>query len=109
MSGGSYNYLYSKEPDELLTCGEELAEMRNRLKELGAADVAVVVDGIIATITRYRDEVEQQMANIADVLQAVEWLDSNDRGEDQVQDAVAKYRSAGLPGAGHRNRLHTGD
>lgn len=101
MSGGSYNYLFTKDPEELVSRRDDLEAMRNRLVELGATDVAAAVEEIAATITSYRHEVEWRMAKVADVLQAVEWLDSNDWGEDQMREAIAKYRATegGTPDA----------
>lgn len=92
MSGGSYNYLFRAEPDELIRRRDDLTAMRDRLVELGAADVASAFEEVIAEITDYLHQVEWRMAKIADVLQAVEWLDSNDWGEDQFKAALAEYR-----------------
>lgn len=93
MSGGSYNYLYSKDADALLTRTEDLTSMRDRLVELGAPDVAGVVGSIMTAGRRYRVETDAQLDRIQDVLRAVEWLDSNDWSESRVWDALEKYRA----------------
>ncbi|NEW33866.1 hypothetical protein GV791_15025 [Nocardia cyriacigeorgica] len=93
MSGGSYDYLYRAEPDDLMRRGSDLAAMRERLTELGLKDVAAEVRKVEAQIQAYRDAVTERMERIGDVLQAVEWFDSNDWSEDQVREAVDRYRA----------------
>ncbi|WP_040838237.1 hypothetical protein [Nocardia brevicatena] len=93
MTGGRYHYLYRQEPDELLGRSDDLTAIRDRLSELGAADVATEVDEIIAAINSYRTQVERRMDKVANVLRAVESLDSGDGGEDDVAEAVTRYRA----------------
>lgn len=93
MTGGRYNYLYRQEPEELLGHGDDLTAIRDRLAELGAADVATEVDEIIAAIDSYRTQVERRMDKVADVLRAVESLDSDDGDKGDVEKAVTRYRA----------------
>ncbi|WP_280436562.1 hypothetical protein [Nocardia carnea] len=94
MSGGHYNHLYSRQPDELLAHSGDLTAVRDRLAELGAADVATEVDEILSAIATYREQVERQMSKLGDVLQAVERLDSHEGDEEQVQEVIARFRTS---------------
>lgn len=96
MSGGSYNYLFQAEAGELFEFGrrDRLADMRDRLTGLGYPDVAARVAAIIAAMGDYERQVDALMSPVKDVMQAVEWLDSNDYEEDQVREAVVEYRDA---------------
>lgn len=94
MSGGSYNYLFQAEPDVLITRGDDLAAMRDRLIELGYANEAAQIAAIISRVERFRKDIDDLMDPIAAVMRGVEWLDSNDWEEDQLRDEVAKYRAA---------------
>ncbi|WP_280422809.1 hypothetical protein [Nocardia carnea] len=96
MSGGRYNHLYRQEPDELLGLGrvEDLTAIRDRLIELGASDIATEVDEILSAITAFQEKAGRQMTKLGDVLQAVEWLDSNDWDEDQVKEVIGRFRAS---------------
>ncbi|WP_040792260.1 hypothetical protein [Nocardia paucivorans] len=93
MTGGRYNYLYRRDPEELLGLDDELTAVRERLAELGAADVATEIDEIIAAIDSYRTQVERRMDKVASVLRAVESLDSDAGDDSDVEEAVARYRA----------------
>jgi Holliday junction resolvasome RuvABC DNA-binding subunit len=70
MSGGSYNYLcHSWDLDDLDKHESDLEDMADRLAALGYA---------------------QDAARETQAL--LEWWDSNDWSEDQVKEALAKYR-----------------
>ncbi|MEV4127076.1 hypothetical protein [Nocardia sp. NPDC049707] len=88
MSGGSYNYLYSR---DLIEVGvqSDLEAARDRLAGLGYADdVAQKVQGILDAIA----EVERRRDEIADVLQALEWWDSNDFDEEGFREQLDLFQ-----------------
>ncbi|MFF4026928.1 hypothetical protein ACFYY5_29170 [Nocardia elegans] len=91
MSGGSYNYLYSRELGDGGTV-EDLRCAQQRLKDLGYADDAA---GSVAVVLRMLEDAEQKKAALEGVLHALEWWDSNDWSEDQFREALAKFRAAG--------------
>lgn len=95
MSGGSYNYLCSKDALDLLgslSSQEDLARMADRLTELGYDDgVAHDIRLLIGAIDTHRHAVDEVLSRLEPVLHAVEWLDSGDWGEEQVRDAVIQY------------------
>ena len=91
MSGGSYNYLFER---DLLEQGvtSDLEEARDRLAALGYADDAAqaaqqILDALAEAVRR-RDA-------LADVLQALEWWDSNDYDEGQFRQALEAFRATG--------------
>lgn len=98
MSGGD-KYLSELGPEELRGRSDDLTAVRDRLVELGAADVATELDEVLSAIARYdepdienyRAQVERRMAKIADVLRAVERESSGDGR--QVEEAVTRYRA----------------
>ncbi|MGW6335098.1 hypothetical protein [Nocardia rhamnosiphila] len=98
MSGGD-KCLSELGPEELRGRTDELAAVRDHLVELGAADVATELDEVLSAIARYdepdiedhRAQVERRMADIADVLRAIERESSGD--DRQVQEAITRYRA----------------
>ncbi|MEV3962968.1 hypothetical protein AB0M34_19040 [Nocardia sp. NPDC050193] len=99
MSGGGDKYLSDLGPEDLLGRSDELTAVRDRLVELGAADVATELDEVLSAIAdydepdieNYRPQVERRMAKIADVLRAVERENSGDSR--QIEEAVTRYRA----------------
>ncbi len=80
MSGGRYNHLHDflERPGERV---DDLPAMRDRLTELGYADIAADLQH---TLDRLRE--------FSGVAQAVEWFDSGDWQREQVDEAARKYR-----------------
>ncbi|WP_069162934.1 hypothetical protein [Nocardia altamirensis] len=94
MSGGRYNYLYQKDPVELIG-NSALQAVHDRLASLGyAEDARQAVADIIATIRTYEENASAQIAKISEVLHILEWWDSNDASEDDFQQALEEHRSA---------------
>lgn len=93
MSGGSYNYLYTKSPDDLIYAyQDDLQRMIDRLIVLGYEDVARELVELRLTIAHYRVYAETIMNRLTGVMKAVEWLDSCDWGPIPLQQAVQEYR-----------------
>lgn len=102
MSGGSYNYLCHHTDDLSGRCGT-VEEMAQRLSGLPyAAKAAADTRRVIALLADAQALAEQ----LTDVWHAIEWWDSNDYGEDQVQVAVAGYQG-GDQGAAQAGQLDT--
>lgn len=96
MSGGSYNYLFQKEPSELLSgqFDAELRLMAERLAELGYKDAAVTTEELSVILRQVRVRIEARIVNMAPVWRAIEWLDSFDSGPESVGTAIEKWRNA---------------
>jgi hypothetical protein len=96
MSGGSYNYLYSKDAADLFGDGSasvDLQEMADRLAGLSwADDAAADVHDLLAVVRVQKARVDAALRRLSGVLQAVEWWDSHDTSEDGVRQALAEYR-----------------
>jgi|SRR5690606_26405658 len=101
MSGGSYNYLYSKSSEDLFEYGttETLDAMATRLIELGHVDVAKETLQLKQIIIQSKVRAEVISERLSDVWKSVEWYDSADRGIDSVDKAISKYR-------GEDNEIH---
>lgn len=94
MSGGSYNYLcYGIDLEDLISKRGDLREMADRLAELGyAEDAAKETEEPLVFLNQWTVRAEVRMKRLADVWKAVEWWDSSDYGEDDVHEALARYR-----------------
>lgn len=92
MSGGSYEYMCFAEVEDLAHKKRLIDNMAERLKELGYEDAAVATTGIYTAVNESLRILQEMKENIAGVWQAVEWLDSNDWGEESVKNAVEEWR-----------------
>ena len=92
MSGGSFSYLYCKEPEELFNHIGTLEEMETALRHLGAKDIARDTRRLIEYVESAKNRIEVLQANLRDVFHAVEWYHSADYGRDSVEKAFARYR-----------------
>lgn len=95
MSGGSYEYLYTKDADDLVNSHHaELQRMIDRLIGLGYDDVADELIQLQLSIRSYRLRAEAILRRTSGVMKAVEWVDSADWSLPRIQEAVDEYRSA---------------
>ncbi len=93
MSGGSWDYLYWKGPDELVSSTESLQKMADRLTELDYAhDAASETQELVLIIKQFRNRAGAMRRRLSNVWQAVEWLDSGDWEEGAVKDRLTHYR-----------------
>lgn len=98
MSGGSWNYLYCKEIDELMNYSsvETLQDMVDRLNSTGFEDVAQDTQRLVEYIKSARIRIETLFETLSPVFKAVEWFDSGDWGEETLNNEVLKYRKANI-------------
>lgn len=93
MSGGSYDYLHVRDSDEILNYERKLSEMIDRLAGLGYAEDAAKESAELLLIMRqYSVRASVIMQRLSEVWHAVEWWDSGDSGEDDVKEALKRYR-----------------
>ncbi|MFD3815026.1 hypothetical protein ACFWRZ_08160 [Streptomyces rubiginosohelvolus] len=103
MSGGSYNYLcYVSDLEDINGKRHTLREMADRLAGLGyAQDAAAETEELLVMLQQWEIRAQVRSKRLADIWKAIEWWDSSDSGEDDVKDALAKYRGdhddAGAP------------
>ncbi len=99
MSGGSYNYLCFRSANELfsLSTQEDLSAMSDRLAALGyAQDAARETEELLAIVRQATIRLQVRIDRLSNLWRAVEWVDSGDSVEDQIRDALAAYRKAGV-------------
>ena len=97
MSGGSFNYLYCKETEDMFsdTVILDLSGMEDILLKTNYTDIAKDIRRLIEYIKSARNRVEVLQENLKPVLKAVEWYDSCDIGADGLAKAVERYRTGG--------------
>ena len=95
MSGGSYDYLYCKETEELFMSHNVrlLEEMEQGFIGLGFMDVAKDFRRLIEYIKSANIRVEVLGEQLNDMMHAIEWYDSGDIGRDTLAKRVEHYRS----------------
>lgn len=95
MSGGSYNYLCYKEPEELI-CGHNivyLEEMCKLLLELKYDDIARDMQRLIEYCKTAYNRIAVLSHQLNDVMHAIEWYESSDYGTDTLIEHLEKYRN----------------
>jgi hypothetical protein len=101
MSGGSWNYLFCKDADEILGDVSTMQAMRDRLVQLGAESTVVSdMKSIIEHLEIAR--LIGDSAPMRRVWKEVEWKDSGDHGIERVRQAIWEY--IGSPPCEHKER-----
>ena len=98
MSGGSWNYLFCKDIDELMngSSTELLQDMVDRLNSAGFKDVAKDTQRLVEYIKSASIRIETLFETLSPVFKAIEWFDSGDWGEETLNNEILKYRNARL-------------
>lgn len=98
MSGGSWDYLYSKDVDELMNglSTELLQDMADRLNSAGFEDVAKDTQRLVEYIKSASIRIETLFEVLSPVFKAVEWFDSGDWGKEALNNEVLKYRKSNI-------------
>ncbi len=96
MSGGSYDYLYSRDASDFLgdqsTAMENLDRMADRLAGLGFADAAQESRRLYLEVLRCQARIRPMIDRLEDVWHAIEWVDSGDYSMRQLNNTIATYR-----------------
>ena len=92
MSGGSYNYLCYAEANDLFQKLDDLRRMAERLADLGYEDAAGETTDLLLSIRQCERHFNAIAKRMYGVWRAVEWCDSGDSGEDEIKEAITKYR-----------------
>ena len=93
MSGGSFEYLYMRDPGEVMNGYEgELASMREALVEAGCEDAALATEQARLVLRHAYIQYEAARQALEGVWHAMEWWKSCDYGENQFREAVDKWR-----------------
>lgn len=99
MSGGSYDYLYCKQPADLFEPSNvrNLEEMCQRFIELDYMDVAMDFRRLIEYIKTACNRVDVLSVQLNELMHDIEWYDSGDIGVDTLAKSVEEYRRGCLP------------
>lgn len=95
MSGGSYNYLCYKDPEELLSGNNigYLEDMCELLLKLDYNDVARDMQRLIEYCKTAYNRIDVLMEQLKDVMHAIEWYESGDYGLDNLKKHLEDYRN----------------
>ena len=93
MSGGSLNYLYDKEPEELFHHIHEMEEVEAELIYQGAEDIARDVRRLIEYVKSAEIRIGVLSEQLNDIFHAVEWYHSADYGKGTLQKHIEQYRT----------------
>jgi len=94
MSGGSYDYLYLKETEDLFKLDNinYLSDMAVVLSKEGYEDVSRDVVRLIEYIKSAWNRVDVLREQLSDVMRSVEWFDSLDFDLDTLKEHIEMYR-----------------
>lgn len=93
MSGGSLNYLYNKDPEELFHYISEMEEAEAELIRQGAEDIARDVRRLIEYVKSAEIRIGVLSKQLNDIFHAVEWYRSADYGQDTLLKHIEQYRT----------------
>jgi len=92
MSGGSYDYLYSKDIDNLIYMDDTIKQMTESLLEHDAVDAAKETYELLQIIKQFRARTDVITQRLRNIWHAREWVDSNDCEEEHFAEELKKYR-----------------
>lgn len=95
VSGGSWDYLYSKDVEQLMQYSniEMLEDMADFLNQNGYEDVAKDTRRLVEYIKSAKIRIETLHEMLSPVFKAVEWYDSGDSSKDNIAKAIEEYRN----------------
>lgn len=92
MSGGSFDYLYHKEPAQLFDNIEHIENMVQALTNRGYTDAAKETEGVLLILRHFQARMEARLERLQPVWKAVEWNTSGDVTKATVDLAIKNYR-----------------
>ena len=92
MSGGSYDYLYCKDTEELFSKAVDIEDMAETLEKLNYLDVARDMRRLSEYIRTAYNKVDVLSAQLKPIMKAVEYYEDCDIGEDTLGKEIEKYR-----------------
>jgi len=90
MSGGSYDYLFQRPPEQFPARMGQIQRMEQRMRQLGYKEAA---DDTARLVEHLRSLYVAAPSQLREVWRAVEWLDSADWSREQADRVAAEYRS----------------
>ena len=92
MSGGSYDYLYCKDTEELFSKAVDIEDMAETLEKLNYLDVARDMRRLSEYIRSACNRVEVLSEQLKPIMKAVEYYEDSDISAEGLGEAVEKYR-----------------
>ncbi len=92
MSGGSFNYLCYKTPEELFNCVSDIEDMRDIALKLNYEDIALDLTRLVEYIKSAKIRVSVLSGQLNKVMHSLEWYDSADIGKETLDKEIEKYR-----------------
>ena len=92
MSGGSFNYVFCKDVDEVMLCTQDLKDIRDELIHLGYPDVAKDVQRLIEYVESSKIVISTLQEKLKDILHDVEWCADGNITNSQLAETIEKYR-----------------
>jgi hypothetical protein len=92
MSGGSYDYLYCKDTEELFSKAIDIEDMAETLEKLNYLDVARDMRRLSEYIRSACNRVEVLSEQLKPIMKAVEYYEDCDISAEGLGEAVEKYR-----------------
>jgi len=87
MSGGSFNYLCFVDADRIGERIKDLERMEMRLMELDCPEASGATGAILVMLKALQVQIDR----LSGVWQAVEWIDSGDYSEGQIEKANEEF------------------
>ena len=95
MSGGSYDYLYCKDTEELFSKAVDFEDMAETLEKLNYLDVARDMRRLSEYIRTACNRVEVLSEQLKPIMKAVEYYENCDISAESLGEEVEKYRKGG--------------
>lgn len=92
MSGGSFNYLYCKNPNEVFAAVNDVEDMAEILVKMGYLDVARDMMRLSEYIRTAYNRIDVLSTQLKPVMKAVEWYEDSDISEDSMKKTIDIYR-----------------
>ena len=92
MSGGSFEYLYTKNPEELMDKANWIDEMAEILIKQKYLDVAQDMERLAEYIRSAYIRIDVLSKQLRPVMKAVEYYEDGDIGDERLKQIVEEYR-----------------
>lgn len=92
MSGGSFEYLYTKAPEELMDKANVIDEMAEILVKQKYLDVAQDMERLSEYIRSAYIRIDVLSKQLRPVMKAVEYYEDGDIGDERLKQIVEEYR-----------------
>lgn len=96
MSGGSYDYLYSRDTEEMFSRAVDIEDMAETLEKLNYFDVARDMRRLSEYIRSAYNRVDVLSGQLKPIMKAVEYYESGDISAESLENKIEKYREGGV-------------